>query len=407
MRVTFSLRNPSSDRETAINAFVNFDARRKLKLATGESILPKNWNQSKRRVKHSATNAAMINANLAKIEADVLRIAGALRAKGELVTPERFRTAWDAERAPSTPSIAFDALYGLYIESVGDRRQRSTVQIHETARNHLREFAKAYGVRLDLERFDALLFDKLLHYLNNVVRQSNATAWKVIRTIRVFLRWAVDHGYTTCRDFEQFTQRRIPKGETSDKVYLTVAELAAIRKLDLRGDERLKVTRDLLLFQCYTGLRWSDVQRVGPEHRAGDELQLVTAKNRKNVRIPLFGDAGEILSRWGGRLPRRSNQKQNVALKDLCRAAGIGRTVQVVTYRGVQRVECAAAKCDLIGTHSLKRTFVSLLRQEGVSVETICRLTGNTRATIEGYILKDETDMRAEIDAAFTALTKS
>ena len=226
---------------------------------------------------------------------------------------------------------------------------------------------------------------------------NNQTASKIIRTLRVFLRHAVQREWTVNTDFLRFTGKQIPKGESSEKVYVTAAELEIVKALDLNGNKRLELTRDLFVFQACTGMRYGDVQRVTPDHMVGDELHLVTGKNKKAVRVPLLPAAKSILQKYEGRLPRRSNQKQNEYLKELMQKAKINRPVVVVDYRGVKRIERTVPKSDLIGTHTAKRSFVSILRQHGVTVEAICRITGNSRATIEKYILKDEADLAAEL----------
>jgi F420-0:gamma-glutamyl ligase-like protein len=132
-----------------------------------------------------------------------------------------------------------------------------------------------------------------------------------------------------------------------------------------------------------------------------ENIHLVTTKNRKSVTVPLLDEAMAVWRKYGGRLPRMSNQKQNEYLKELMKRAGINKEMVVVDFRGAERIEKVVQKCDLIGTHTAKRTYVSILRRRGISVETIMKITGNTRRTIERYILTDEEDVGREIKAAW------
>jgi integrase len=219
--------------------------------------------------------------------------------------------------------------------------------------------------------------------------------------LKAFLRWANDHGHSSSTEFRKFLQKRLPQGDKSEKVYLTLPELDLVRQLDLSDSPRLERTRDLFLFQAHTGLRFNDMCRLRAEHIRDGEIQLVTQKNRRAIRIPLLPDAASIWEKYEGRLPSVSNQKQNDFLKELMRLAGITTPVVQVDYRGAQRIEAILPKCELISTHTAKRTFVTILRQRNVSLETIMRMTGNSRRTIETYIVTTPLDARREIEEAW------
>ena len=54
-----------------------------------------------------------------------------------------------------------------------------------------------------------------------------------------------------------------------------------------------------------------------------------------------------------------------------------------------------------LGTHTAKRSFVTILRRLDVSVEAIMAITGNNRQTIEAYILLTEEDAASEVRQAW------
>lgn len=407
MTVNFYLkRNEGPDRETAIVAYVRFKGRL-VKVSTGISIAPKQWNAKLQRPKRGVTGEKGVNDRLQHVESALRTEYSRLLNLREPITAKGLREGLDGS-ATLRQDRDFFTDYEAFNEELKSTLRPGTVAIHKTVLEHVRAFAKTYALSISYDTWNLIAFDKFVRYLTTVQQLNNQTVWKVVRTLRVFLKHAVDHSWSQSKDYEKFTQRKIPKGDSSEKVYITTAELKAIRALDLSGNERLATTRDLLLFQCGTGLRWADVQTIRPEHvhhaidskgKQQKELQLVTGKNRKSIRIPLLPMVAEILERYEGKLPARSNQKQNDYIKELARKADIDRPIVVTTFRGTERIEKTEEKCKLLGTHSCKRTFVSLLRENGTTVETICRITGNSRATIERYILKDENDSREEMEA--------
>ena len=58
--VNFHLRDNKSDKETPIILYLSHKGQR-IKIATGERILPRNWNPLKQRAKKSATQAMSLN----------------------------------------------------------------------------------------------------------------------------------------------------------------------------------------------------------------------------------------------------------------------------------------------------------------------------------------------------------
>jgi site-specific recombinase XerD len=368
-------------------------------------VHPSQWNFEKQRLKRGATYEAIINKRLDKL---ALRVATIFMDLVEARTPptiellrERLKEKEEAVSAPAPVEVrSLIDFYEQFIEETKGRLRNGTTQVHQTTLNHVREFAKKHAMNLTFERVDLLFFEKFVNYLIKSAGQNNVTAWKVVRTFRVFLRWAVEEGLHNNNEYVRFTQKRMPKGEQSDKVYLTAQELERLATLDLTANSRLDRVRDLFLFQCNTGLRYGDVSSLKPHHIKGDVIQLVTGKNRKAVAIPFMPKARAIWEKYNGSLPQISNQKQNDYLKELCEVAGLDTPIVTVDYKGTERVEKVRPKYELIGTHTAKRSFVTILRQNGVSVEAIMKVTGNSRPTLERYILRTESDALQEIAAA-------
>jgi integrase len=84
------------------------------------------------------------------------------------------------------------------------------------------------------------------------------------------------------------------------------------------------------------------------------------------------------LIRNGGRLPKLySNQKTNQYLKDIGQLAGLTESVLIVKYRGIEKVEFLEPKYKFIGTHTARRTFVTLCLEKGMRPETVMSITGH------------------------------
>jgi len=104
--------------------------------------------------------------------------------------------------------------------------------------------------------------------------------------------------------------------------------------------------RDVFLFQCYTGQRYSDIQNISRDcitTANGHPVWLVsTKKTDDNIVVPLNSKAVIMLDRYAHLktpLPRFSNKDVNDTLKEIAREAGLNRKVKQVFFYNNQKKE--------------------------------------------------------------------
>jgi hypothetical protein len=107
------------------------------------------------------------------------------------------------------------------------------------------------------------------------------------------------------------TRSTLPKGETTDKPYLTDLELEAVRRIDLSDAPRLAPVRDFFVFLCHTVIRLGDSQLLKPENVVGDVVKLMLKRYRKEVAVSLLPQVRSILQSYDFRRPTVSYQKAN------------------------------------------------------------------------------------------------
>lgn len=128
------------------------------------------------------------------------------------------------------------------------------------------------------------------------------TIAKHLRNLRTLINEAIAAGHLSS-DTNPFRQYTI-KQERSPHRFLKPDELEAIEKIHLTGI--LAHVRDVFLFCCYTGLRFSDFKQLNSSHfthRKGKVwLVIQTEKTGSLVQIPLYlifaGKAMEVLGRY-------------------------------------------------------------------------------------------------------------
>lgn len=247
-----------------------------------------------------------------------------------------------------------------------------------------------------MKKINQHFYEGFTQFLLNDKKQLNNTIGSYIKTLKAFMNFSIERGY--CKASNEVKRFKVLKDE-SELLYLTEDELLTLYHLEL-STERLKVVRDNFCFACFTGLRYSDIIKLTPENIKGGYLEIKTEKTREFLKIPLVGYAKEILNKNNGRLPiLYTNRSTNKYLKELGKEAGFSEMVQVIKYRGVEKVEFLAPKYEFICTHTARRTFVTLSLEKGMRPEMVMSITGHKDyKTFKKYIKLTDKVKLAEMD---------
>jgi len=170
----------------------------------------------------------------------------------------------------------------------------------------------------------------------------------------------VASGYTSNLDFKYIT---IKPRETSH-INLSDSELNHIAGLEL--EERLGYYRDLFLIGCYSGQRYSDYKRIDKKYIKGNSIVIRVKKTGQFSYIPLNKKLKDLLDKYDWSLKLVTPQKFNINLQKICKIAGFDETIQLDTFYGNKKVSKDVPKWKLIGSHTARRTFITLSSQKGV-----------------------------------------
>ncbi|MCI1187855.1 site-specific integrase [Hymenobacter sp. DH14] len=393
--VSFHLKEPGADRPTAIYALLTIDRRNRVKVYTGQSIHPSKWLKADQRAQVRGRGNELnghLNDALAGISERLLLAYSEHLAAGTVPTAAALREAAAPERLaePAAAKVpAGGVFWQHYDEWVAYTRAAGTVrtaQAHATAGRHLREFSEANGYAIDFETLTPTVGDRWAAYLLNVAKLTDNTINKHLGRLKAFMKWAAKRGYTESTALDRVSwARREP-----DVMALSAAELAALEELQLVAGSRLEKARAWFLLACYTGLRYSDLVSIRPQHlrpataTLPAHLRLTAQKTRAVVNVPLSARALGIVERLlTGELATHKSQPitnpvLNRFLKELGQLAGIDSPVEVIRYRGGVADVATAPKYEKLTVHTARRTFVTLNLGKGMSAEFVMKLTGHT-----------------------------
>lgn len=247
-------------------------------------------------------------------------------------------------------------------------------------RNHLWDFDK----KLTFDKFNEEGIADYITFMSKKLKMKNSTINKQLGFLRWFLRWCFEKGYHQNRTFEYYK----PKLKNAKKrvIFLTYEEIEQIEKFVIpKGKEHLDAVRDVFLFSCFTGLRFSDVYNLTWSDIHDGKIEVVTKKTTDRILIELNKKSNQIIGKYGrirfpGNkvLPVISNQKMNKNLHELCKLAGIDEPVKLTHYEGNKRVDEVRPKYELVGTHTGRRTFICSALAKGIPPSVVMKWTGHS-----------------------------
>ena len=373
---------------------VNFASKR-IEFTTGYRIDAAKWDTDKQRVRNGCTNklkqsASEINASLLGYYTEVQEIFKKFEVEEIMPTPEQIKEAFNALHKPieeeikprkSTPN----AFYKVFDEFVRDCGQQndwtdSTYEKFAAVKNHLMNFRD--GLTFDF--FDEKGLNDYVTYLRDVREMRNSTIGKQLSFLKWFLRWAFKKGLHQNNAYDSYK----PKLKSTQKkiIFLTWEELNKLREFEIpAAKQALDRVRDVFLFQCFTGLRYSDVFNLRRSDIKGDHIEVTTVKTSDSLIIELNKHSKAILDKYKDVafeddkvLPVITNQKMNDYLKELAELAGIDEPVRQTYYRGNERIDEVTPKYALLGTHAGRRTFICNALALGIPPQVVMKWTGHS-----------------------------
>ena len=188
-------------------------------------------------------------------------------------------------------------------------------------------------------------------------------------------------------------------------IFLTPEELDKLKTCQIpQTKQYLERVRDVFLFCCFSGLRYSDVYNLKRSDIKQDHIEITTIKTADSLIIELNDHSKAILDKYKDvhfekhkALPVISNQKMNDYLKELGELAEINDPVRETYYKGNERIDTVTPKYALLGTHAGRRTFICNALALGIPPQVVMKWTGHSDyKAMKPYIdIADETKANA------------
>ena len=366
-------------------------ASHRIEFTTGYRIDAAKWDADKQRVKNGCTNklkqsASDINTDLLRYYTIMQEVFKEYEVKDIMPTPQEIKDLFNNKVNPTEEvqeeQKGFWEIFNEFVSECGKQNNwtDSTYEKFTAVKNHIKEFrAEPTFVYFDEEGLN-----NYVDFLRKTKDMRNSTIGKQLGFLKWFIRWAFKKGYHQNIAFETFK----PKLKNTPKkvIFLTWDELNKLKACNIpQNKQYLERVRDVFLFCCFTGLRYSDVYNLRTSDVKADHIEITTVKTADSLVIELNNHSKAILEKYkdvhfeGNKvLPVISNQKMNDYLKELGELAEINEPIRETYYKGNQRIDEVTPKYALLGTHAGRRTFICNALALGIPAQVVMKWTGHS-----------------------------
>lgn len=293
-------------------------------------------------------------------------------AKAEVTRLEREIMEWELING-SYEGKLFVKFIDDYADEIALTKSKSTAASYRSVATDF----KLYNPSLKFENVTPDTLDDYEKYL--IKRQMNNVTIKtyVSKLKTVYRYYSVkQHVNPTALDTHKMKTKSLK--ETSI-IYLTKTELQTLSELTFES-KSVESVRDLLLFMCHTGLRYSDAF-VTKEMIIGNFICLTTLKTHTYVEIPLSKTAQNILEKYDYQMPRYKLNYFNRVIKDIC--ALIPSMLSDVAHRpakcGTVTTANPMPRHKAITAHVGRKTFATHALANGVNPAVLKGWLGHSK----------------------------
>lgn len=332
-------------------------------------IEPEKWNAQRECAIGKERKYQEINYYLETIRTRILQLHRELEQDGKPITADILKDLYYGKgENPKMLLEVFREHNQKYRELMGKDFVKGTVLRYERTVRYLEEYMEQKFNRSDipLKNVNYEFVRGFEHFVK--VEKScaqNATV-KYLKNFKKIIREAQAKKLISDDPFREIHFHQTQ----TNRDFLLEEELDIIIKKEI-DIPRLQVVRDIFIFCCMSGLAFTDIQHLTPEHIMKDTngeywIRKPREKTNNMCNIPMLDIPRMIMEKYKNDpecirkkviLPVPSNQRMNSYLKEIADICGITKTLT---------------------THVARHTFACVALANKVSMESIAKMLGHT-----------------------------
>lgn len=348
MTINFELRNRPDKKGYCLLRVIIQDRGKRVYLPLDLKLLPVHWDARLQKVKTTHAKSKVINNVLALKMADLQAQVATESLNGKL--------SLEKIAGRKINETSFRSFAGGCLHKWDKSKSVNTIRAYTS----MLKQAVRYDRDVTIEQITPDWLALFEHF--NRSECGDGGTLKRISFISVILKQALRAGII---DRDPFLIYKKPAKKNPPKVWLTLKELSSIERLAWRTDvEIIKRTCYWFLLGCYTGLRYSDIEKFNPKMIQDGRLILYTQKTGEIVSMKLTPKIKELVKKVSKLGPVYRNQDVNAYLKTVAHLAKIDKLVTFHTARHSFAVNCAnlgisiEVTAKLLGHQDLKATSI-------------------------------------------------
>ncbi|UTW62207.1 site-specific integrase [bacterium SCSIO 12741] len=420
---SFLLRQPKTEKPTPITLRFRYGSKSPFKFPTGETILPKYWNEKQQQAREISEfpQYPEFNARLQKIKTAVYNAYRFLDNEhlpiNNQTLLEETRKRLNPTSKRTVPVTAFiedhiqQCFAGKILNKKGKKIGIGTAKQYGNLNTNLKAYESAKNRQLLFDNINLKFKDDFVLFLQEKELAQSTIAGYIKRLKHLTkVAFKKELHQNKIFDNEDFST----PGEDVDKIYLNYTELEQIYHLDLSSHPTLELVRDTFIIASYTGLRHSDWHKFNQKHidQKESKIRITTQKGDIQVVIPMNEIVKTLLAKYDWNIPACSQQKINKLIKKVCLMARLHSPFTYTRTEGGEVKTFTQKKWQLVCTHTARRSFATNMYKDGVPMKLIMQITGHKSEKTflhyvkvgmeEGadYILRKQEEKREENYAA-------
>ena len=303
-----------------------------------------------------------------------------LRFRANIKKTKPFYESQSKEKEGNNPiaNSEFLNLFDQFVEQRKATKAPATIVQYNSFKNTLLKFEQLTGETISFESINSAFYQKFQNCLITKMKLKNNTIGSHIKNLKVFLNYAMQNELTEIKyNFKEFKTII----EDINIIALNSTELFSLydcKKLTVEQE----IARDYFCFECFTGLRYSDICKLKDENIKEEFIEMRTKKTKDILFIPINVFAKEILDKYKNKFedaplpPAFKNNTMNNLIKQVAKIAEINEPTMVEKYCGSSRTAKTKPKYVFVSTHTGRRTFITLSHERGMQIEMIMEITG-------------------------------
>lgn len=392
------------------------------KKAVGISVLTEYWDSSRQLCREVKTypEAKEINKQLKQFSEAVAKVAEQVGVEFEKPTNAKFwqRVQIQLTGGVSRKAVSFVDYFAEYVERRKLQVAIRTTKKYKTTLRKLEAYEKATRTSLSFRDINLDFYTRFEKWLKGKGYSINYFG-TITNCIKVVYRDARD--IDGLHNFHETEKRGFSAPSTSSKaVYLTNDELQRIAEVEItpesliaadvvyskmkrpdleRKAEALHLTRNKFILGAYTALRVSDFNSLRNINISNGYFRVTTKKTGASVVIPIHPTIRKMMEDGFNISTPISEQKINLHIKEVARLAGITYPVEATKSVKNRAVVGWWPKCDVITTHTARRSAATNMYKAGIPTISIMRITGHTTEKSFMKYIKITNEENAELMA--------